>query len=301
MTTTPRVLPLLFVLALSVAARAGAEPIVLAPRHEPGDRYLLSLSASTRTETTSTGWEHKHSGEHVRLDYEATVVVLQVDEMGRPLRERHQDVGLTYLRPGDSAALFGPGTTYEVQRTRDGEIRIFVAGRRIPRPIESILVPLLGTRFGATLGPALFDPGRPVSVGESWELEPALARRFLEARGVDVIELNGPATATLARDPSERPTGKLVIRYRIPVSWCELDAMPPNASVARSEALLEGEIRFSPDVRGEPVEHAASLSLHLGGVVNKRGVAPAFPWELDSTQHSTERVRVLRRSVASRY
>jgi len=132
-------------------------------------------------------------------------------------------------------------------------------------------------------------------VGESWPLDPALARRLLGQRGLRVIELGEPAAASLARDPEDPDV--LVVRYRVPVAWLELERMPPDARTAESEAHLEGEIRLPAGSRAR--SHAQTLALRMNGVVVKSGVALASPWRLESSKAVAQHTQMLGRTVVS--
>jgi hypothetical protein len=216
---------------------------------------------------------------------------------GRPVRERHEGVRLTYLRGEESGSLFPDGATYEVDRGA-GDARIFVGGRRVERRIEKVLAPLLEDQFEFTLGPALFDPGRTVSVGESWTLDPSLARRFLRERGVRAVELGEPATATLVREGVFEESG-LVLHYRIPIAWFEPGPMPPNARHARSEAQLEGRIRLASGPGGGVLAHASSLVMSLDGAVVAPRATASTPWSLRTTKLSDQSTQVVGSTIVS--
>ncbi len=278
-----------FSLALSTAA-ASAEDLELRPRHEVGDYYLLSLSSSEATRAAARSVDGDRISEELRLGYEAAVVVLAVDAAGRPTRELHEEVKLTVARPDASGSLFRPDASYEVHYRRDG-VRLFVDGDRLDSRAEEIVGRILAERFENTLEAELLDPGRPVEVGETWELDEAVVRRFLAARGVDVIELGGPAIATLRRHPDDPGATELVIDYRIPVDWFDLDGVPAGARVARTEALLQGEIRLAPHGPRIPTARSAGLELVVDG--SRPGLprgAPAMAWSLRRTERTQESV-----------
>jgi len=289
---------LVALLALAIAAPARAEQVVLAPRYQPGDAYLLSLDVETDTKPLSRRAGQRATGEDVQLRYRATVVVLEVDGEGRARRERHEQIQLRYERAEGSGTLFRDGAGYEVHRSADGDIRLFAGERaeqRVDREVEKIVADLLESQFEYTRLPALLDPGRPVEVGESWELDPKLARRLLGHRGLRVIEFGEPATARLERDSGA--DGVLVVRYGIPVSWIELERMPPDTRVADSEARLEGELRLSGDPRGR--SHSQTLALRMNGVAVKSGVAPASAWGVETSRVIAQRTQVLGRTHVS--
>jgi hypothetical protein len=292
--TSTKLPPLAFLAALAFALPARAEQIVLAPRYQPGDTYQLSLAATTDTESMSRGATPRAASEDVALRYEAIVLVLEVDGEGRATRERHLRVALTATRPDHGErSLFRPGASFELRRERDGEPRLFVADRRLDRELEKVVAGVLASRLEDTRLAALLDPGRPVEVGETWTLDPALARRILRERGLRVVEFGAPATARLERDAD----GALVLRYAVPVSWLELRRMPPNTRAARSEGRLAGEVRLAADPRGDA--HSSSLAVAMNGAVVKTGVAPAFPWRLASTQRTEQQARLLERALVS--
>jgi hypothetical protein len=271
---------LLAVAALCAASASAAEDVVLRPRFRAGDTYALSLRVSTRTDGVSSGESGESVAEDVRLAYAASVMVLEVDGDGRAVRERHEDVRLTFERPGDSGSLFKPGVAYEVRR-KDG-IEVSLGGRRAEPRVEKTVAEILEKQFEHTLEPALLEPGRPVEVGESWEPDPSLTKRFLLSRGIRVIALGDGATATLLREQGEHGASELVVEYAIPIARFALRTMPERAEATRSSARLEGRVRLG-DAPGRPAAATfSSLTIELGGVLS--GAAQPVPWSLRSTE-----------------
>jgi len=276
---------LVCILTLLTARPAAGEEIVLRPRYRPGDTYRLSLTVITETEATSTDQAGKSVSESVRLHYQASVLVLEVDDAGRPIRERHQSPSLTFERPGESGSLFKEGVAYEVHR-KDA-ITLVAGERRLDAKLERIVGEVLEKQFEHTLEPALVEPGHPVEAGESWPLDESLTRRFLLSRGMRVLELGDPATATLQHASGAGGSSEWVIDYRIPITRFELTRMPPQAEAARSEARLEGQIRLpsgapgAADARRAPASTVSRLTLRMSGLSG--GVAQRQPWSLRST------------------
>lgn len=129
--------------------------------------------------------------------------------------------------------------------------------------------------------------------GETWELDPRLARRLLKERGLRVIEFGVPATATLLAEPD----GPRRLVYRIPVEWVEFTRMPPDTRTAGSAASLEGEIALDPE--GRALGHTASLAVRMNGALVKTGVATAVPWRLESSRLTAQRTLPLERVLLS--
>ena len=281
---------------VALALPALAEEIVLKPRFEPGDSYQLSLRATTSTETSLSSGAEKAFHENVQLEYKTTVEVLEVDAAGQSVRERHHDVELTFMRPEESGSLFRKAI-YQVRRS-NGEIRIFVRGERVEPRVEKLIAGILGSQFEYTLGPALFDPGRPVEVGESWELDPSLTRRFLREQGLRGVELAEPATATLKLEGDGR-TRERVIHFSIPIDRFELSELPENARTAGSRARYAGEIRLSRDPAGSPVTFSSNLDMSLQGVVPAPRVASSVPWSFQRSQISDQQTRRVESTLVS--
>jgi hypothetical protein len=286
--------PLAFVCLLSLLAPALAgEEIVLRPRRRPGDAYRLSLSVATRTEAASRAAEGRSSEEDVRLLYNASVVVLEVDAAGRPVRERHDGVRLTFERPGETGSLFGRDASYEVRRGDDGDVRLYVRDRRVDREVEKIVAEILASQLEHGLEARLIDPGRPVAVGESWELDPALARRFLDERGVRVLAFAGAPSATLERGVDEDDLDQLAIRYSIPIAWCEPTRLPANARAGESEGRFEGLVRLASGP-GEPASRSSRLRFRVQGITG----AASGAWSLERSQRSDQRVTAIETRTA---
>jgi len=293
----PRALAAVLLLAaLGPAPGALAEELRLEPGRAPGDAYVLSLRATTRTEAEALTSEGRSFREEVQIEYRATVTVLEVDAQGRPRRERHADVRMTFERPDGRGSLFAEEVGYEVRREPGGELRILAGGERVDPRIEEVVAPLLERQLGHTGLPALVDPGRAVEVGESWELDPARARSFLRERGVRVLEPAGPATASLERDAAD---GGLVIAYRVPVGWFELPEMPEGVRASESEATLEGRLQLAEEPGSGLREHSSTLDLRLHGSVSRPGSGRPLAWSLRRRQDSQQRVHELESAPAS--
>lgn len=279
----------------SFAGAAHAEQIALGARYQPGDVYALSLRTTTQTAVRARGRERHR--EDVTLQYQASVLVLETDAAGRPVRERHQGVKLSFERPGETGSLFRDGASFEVRRDGDGEAELFASDARLERDVEKVVGEILASQLEHGALPALLQPGRAVEVGESWELDPKGARQLLRARGMRVIDLGGAATATLAQVAGEDGQRALAIRYRIPVSRWEPRELPANARTSESDATVEGEIRLSSDRR--PVAHTASLVRRVAGVKTASGVAAPLPWSIESAEASEQSTRPLARGLAA--
>ncbi|MCU0670065.1 MAG: hypothetical protein MUF70_12055 [Myxococcota bacterium] len=286
-------LSLLFTLSIP----AQAEEVRLQRRHHVGDSYALSLR--TTTQSALRARSRSLQAEDVQLTYTATVEVLETDAAGRPLRERHAGAQLRYERPDGAGALFREGASFEVRRDADGGLALFANDGRVERKIEKLVGAVLATQFEYTLAPALLEPGRPVEIGETWELDPKIARRLLRAHDVRIVDFAGPVTATLARGDDD--ANARVIRYRIPIARWEPGALPDNARTAESDAQVEGEIRLSADPDAAPLEHRSKLVSSLHGVLTASGVAAPVPWSLENASASEQSTRILRRSIAANF
>lgn len=267
---------------------ASAAELQLTPRHEVGDRFTLSLDATTHTRALSQSPATRAAGEQVRLRYDASVVILEVDDAGASLRERHEYARLRYERPDGAGSLFPERVDYELRRQRNGSTRIFVGDERLDRRREALLTTLLASQFEATLGPALLQPNGPVEIGDSWQLDSDVARRFLRQQGLRVVEFGAPATATLEVAP-DTDGRELQVRYRIPIARLELLEMPRNTRTSSSDASYSGELRLGTAPRRH--SHVSNLAMDLDGVVVKSGVASSFPFELRSSKLVRQQTR----------
>jgi len=286
--------PVLLALGSLTALADPTEQISLRPRYHAGDAYVLSLSALKNAELVARGEKQKPFREDVHLRYEANVVVLETDAAGIPVRERHQDVVLSFVRPDDSGSLFDQAN-FEVRRLQDG-VQVFVKGERAEKQIERVVSELLEGQFEYGIG-ALLDPGRSVAVGETWELDRARTASFLEARGVEGARLDGSASATL--EPHEG--GPFVVRYRIPIASFEPKGMPANRRTAHSAGQLEGEVQLEPTAVRSPLRHSSRLALRMNGSVHGHNVARGVPWRFRSSESLDQHTVMVRREVASGY
>lgn len=286
-----------FVVVVASIANAGdLSDLRLSPRHQVGDRFALSIDATTHTRARSQSPAMRAAGEQVRLRYDASVVILEVDGAGASLRERHEGARLRYERPDGSGSLFPDRVEYELRRRGDGSARIFFGDERLDRRRESLITTLLASRFETTLGPKLLAPDRPVVIGDSWTLDRKLAKRFLREQGLRVVDFGEPATATLEMIP-DSDERELRIRYQIPIARFELAEMPRNTRTAMSDASYSGELRLGATPRQQ--SHVSNLVIDMNGAVVKSGVASPFPFELRSSKLVRQRTRWAEPTVLS--
>ena len=284
------------VVVASLAHAEGPAELRLTPRHEVGDRFTLSIDATTHTHALSRSPATDTAGEQVRLRYDASVVILEVDDAGASLRERHEGARLRFERPDGTGSLFPERVDYELRRRGNGGLRIFVGDERLDRRRESLITALLESRFEATLGPALLAPGRPVEIGDSWTLDRKLAKRFLREQGLRVTKFGAPATATLEVNP-DGDGRELRIRYEIPIAQLELAEMPRNTRTTASDASYNGELRLGAAPRYQA--HVSNLVVDMNGAVVKSGVAWSFPFELRSSKLVRQQTRWAEPTVLS--
>jgi hypothetical protein len=275
-----------------VALAASAEDVVLRPHYSQGDSYALALDTQNGARIAARGPVAKGFNEDAEIRYSATVVVLEVDAQGVPLRERHQGVDLTIVRPGEPGVPFLSGT-FEVRRA-GGKPQIFIGGERANRNVEQVVTRLLANQLEYGVG-ALIDPGRSVAVGESWEIPEARVREYLKDQGVKDVKLDGSATASLVRAQND----VLSVRYRIPISSFTLKKLPANARTANSDGSLEGEVVLGAQRR--PVRHVASLVLEMNGAIVKTGVTTAYPWSYRVAKSLDQRTRKVEPALAAAY
>jgi hypothetical protein len=276
------------------ALRAAGDPVDLRTRYEAGDRYALALITKTNTRVDARGASTKGFREEVELRYSAEVEVLETDASGAPLRERHEKVEFTAVRPEETKSLFTPGATFEVARRSDGTVRIESGGEWVGAKIEKIVGDLLAHQSEYAIA-GLLDPGHPVAVGERWELDPERVQTFLDARGIQSAKLDGAATAELEAGEG----GQLALHYRIPIKKFVLPDLPAGSTRTDSEATLKGDVQL--DARGlhRAVAHRSSLELEIDGAVHEPGTARATAWTLARSQSVDQRTETLKDQLAT--
>jgi hypothetical protein len=276
------------------AVSAAPEEIVLRPRYQAGDRYALALSTETKTRVDARGTSRNAFREEVELRYAAQVEVLETDGAGVPIRERHEGVDLTYVRPEGTQSLFTKGASFELTRRTDGTVEIRFRGERVGAKIEKIVGDLLAHQTEYAIA-ALLDPGRPVAVGERWELEPERVRDFLRTRGIEAVKLDGAATAELGAGKGDQ----LALHYRIPIGGFSLPDLPPGANPRGSEGNLDGEVQL--DARGfhRARAHSSALALRFDGSLHNPGTARAASWRLRRSQSVNQHTEMLKDQLAS--
>jgi hypothetical protein len=274
-------------LALAVGVPAIAENITLVPDHEPGDAYVLTLSARTETDAASGGSVNKRFREMMRVDYQATVLVLEVDSEGGPIRERHDDVRMVVRSTKGSGPVFEGDTSFEVHRGEDGELSVLSDGFRVPPKKGRAITRVLETRFEHSLEPSVLDPGGPVAVGDTWELDRTLARRMLWQRGVRVVEFAEPATATLVQRAGEDGKLGLEIDYRIPISWLRVEGLFEGAMAGQTRGVLAGTVRLAASPEGMPISRKSQLTLNVEGAATtsgRVGGSRPYPWSVSASK-----------------
>lgn len=274
---------------LGLVTVAPAQEVRLELRQRPGDVYQLDLSTRTETEARSQSPERRTFEEEVTLTYRARVEVLEVDEAGRAVVERHQRVELTFDRPDGSGSLFPVGTSYEARLDSAGRWQLWSRSGRLAGDVERVVGDVLGGQLERTELSRWIDPGRPVAVGERWELAEEAARGLFRSQGLRLLKLERPATATLHR---ASPDGRaLEVRYRVEAAWCEPLEVPVNTSTGRTGAVLEGEVSLSGEPHGRPVAHQARLETEMRGVIDKRGVARPVAWRVERSARTDQTTR----------
>src|SRR2546422_3395520 len=108
------------VLAAAGGSTADADEIALRPRYQVGDRYALVLATETKTRVDARGSARNAFREDVELRYTAQVEVLETDDAGAPVRERHEDPDLRYVRPEGTQSLFAKGAAFDLGRRSAG-------------------------------------------------------------------------------------------------------------------------------------------------------------------------------------
>jgi hypothetical protein len=279
---------------IAPAIYATAEEIALRPRHQVGDRYALSLSLDTTTRAGARRAEHNSFREDVELHYAAQVEVLETDAAGIPVRERHEGAELTSERPEGKRELFVKGAVFDLARRGDGSVEIQFRGERAAPAIEKIVGDLLAHQSEYALA-ALLDPGRPLSVGDRWELDPVRVGEFLRARGIRDAVLDEPATAVLATGDRDA----LALRYRIPIREFALAELPEGATAQRSKASLEGEVQLDSGGFHRARAHSSRLQVAIDGSLRKVGNAAAGRWRLRRSQSVAQVTETLKDQLAS--
>jgi hypothetical protein len=283
-----------FAALASPAIRAADEGIVLRPRYQAGDRYALTLVTKTNTSVDARGGARNAFREDVELRYAAQVEVIETDAAGAPLRERHENVDFTSVRPDGTKSLFAPGATFELVRRSDGTVQIQHQGERVAAKIEQIVGDLLAHQSEYAIA-ALLDPGHPVAVGAHWDLDSERVQAFLQARGIRSVKLDGTATAELQAGEG----GQLALRYRIPIEKFVLPDLPAGTTRTESEGSLQGELQLGAEGLHRAVAHKSSLELEIDGAVHQPGTARATAWSLERTQSVDQRTETLKDQLAA--
>ena len=279
---------------IASASYAGADDVALRPRFQVGDRYALSLSLDTETRVDARGGARDSFREDVELRYAAQVEVLETDAAGLPLRERHEGVELDSVRAKETTALFVKGAVFELTRRPDSSVEIHFRGARVEPRIEKIVGDLLAHQTEYAIA-ALLDPGRPLAIGERWELDPERVGEFLRTRGIQSVALDGAASAELAKNRRE----ELVVRYRIPIRRFALPELPEGSSASNSEGRLEGEVQLDGHGAHRARAHASKLQLDIEGALRAPGSSRAGRWHLRRSQSVDQHTETLKDQLAS--
>jgi hypothetical protein len=280
--------------ALIAPAIHAAEEIALRPRYQVGDRYAISLSVDTGTRIDARGGASDSFRENVELRYSAQVEVLETDAAGLPLRERHTEADLTSVRPEGTRSLFVKGAEFDLTRRRDGGVEIQFHDERATPAIEKIVGELLAHQSEHALA-ALLDPGRPLSVGERWDLDAARVNEFLQARGIRAVALEKPAHAVLSGGGSD----PLVVRYRIPIRDFALPELPEGSTASDSEGELVGEVKLDASGLHRARAHTSKLELDINGTLRTSGRAADGRWHLRRSQSVAQHTETLKDQLAS--
>ncbi len=206
-----------------------------------------------------------------------------------------------YQRPSESGSLFREHANFEVRRLANGGVELFANDARLDRSIEKLVGEILASQFEFSSAPALFAPGRDVEVGESWELDPVLARRFLREQGARVVAFETPPTATLVERDAADGTRERVIHYVIPVDRWEPSKAPANLVAGASDARVEGEIRLAADPGAGALAHDATRAMRAKGVVTASRIAAPVAWSFETSCSTNQSTRVTKRGLAANF
>ncbi|HXV74813.1 MAG TPA: hypothetical protein VD788_00725 [Candidatus Polarisedimenticolaceae bacterium] len=178
-------------IALFLATGAGA---AAAERYEirfnrpmaVGDRFLISATGSLTNTTTMIRDEAvvRHDDLSIRIELQALIEILEVDERGRPLRE---SLGVDFLvyGAGDAPTQALPTGSVIIAETVGSRTDFRLEHGELPAMARAALQIVVGTYTGDVPDDDLiFGTTEPQPVGGSWGVDAAAFARAMRANGV---------------------------------------------------------------------------------------------------------------------
>lgn len=155
------------------------------PKYRVQETYqqTTTVQAETQSTVTKNGVAIQESDNVITITSQADITVLETDPSGSPsimqvrIERLHMDAG-----EGDGKQeVFPQGTFITVSHDKEFGPQFSINGKNIEQPEHGILITLFSVK-----DPSLpdentaFGPGRPVNVGETWNVNIPAVRKMLE-------------------------------------------------------------------------------------------------------------------------
>jgi len=228
---------------LCVALAAGT---AVASRHEirfdrpakPGERLRLSAKGSStiRNSMVLGGQTLREESEGVRIDLEAVVEVLEVNERGGVEKKTLKIARLVYGASGEPDRTIPPGSVITAEATETGTEFELEGGELSELAVEALGIVVETDSKNLPRDDETFGSVDPRVVGESWSVDREVSARALGAVGVPIEPDQIDGTITLVG--VEQSEGLECLRIRGDVKFAEfpLGASEPGGQLEASRA-----------------------------------------------------------------
>jgi len=253
--------PLLgLVFATSLLAAAPYEIKLTRPLSK-GDRFWMWARGSRVDHSVMTREDTvvREDDLTIRIELQAIVEILEVDEAGRPLKEQ---LGVEYFVYGVGGELTDAMNTGEVivAETVGRETEFRVGGERLPQLAEAALAIVVSTYRGDVPDEDLvFGSVAARSIGESWNVDREAFAYHMRSSGAGVNADDLEGTVTLAGVETLQEIQCLRLNAKIAIDDFSMTDLPPGVEVQEGRAEMTFSGLFPTDTSRAKLQDSTSV------------------------------------------
>jgi hypothetical protein len=252
------------VLATGLAV-AGSYPIKLTRPLHQGDRYWMWAKGSRVDSSVMTREDEVVRKDEltVRVELQAIVEILQVDESGRPLKE---ELNIQYLVYGLGGELTDAMNTGEVvvAETVGTRTEFRLGDKRLPPLAEAALEIVVSTYRGDVPDEDLiFGSTVARSIGESWKVNGEAFAYHMRSTGAGVDQDDLDGSVSLAGVETIQGFKCLRLKAAIQVDGFSMDDLPPGVEIEDGKAEIEFSGLFPLDSSLPKIQDATTVRTEM--------------------------------------
>ncbi len=248
---------------------------------QAGSRYELKGTASISKILTV------HVGENVVRDdksvhsatLDGTIVVLQIDDQGRPNKVKLLVSKFTIREKGSTETKGLPDGSVIVAQSTDNKTRFSIDNKPVSNDIAEMLALFISIPSTPTTDDDIFGTENRKKVGDSWEVDRTRTAQDFTQRGLKIDAESISGRTTLVRTVSVEDTNCLLLSAKVTVDKAGLP-LPPGFVAEKSTISATFEGTFPVDIsipclsekkslesevlaKGRPDPNSPEASLHM--------------------------------------